>query len=172
MQKPTVVRSLSHFKSYLKGRKVFPKCVSFDIFDTIVERCIEPPEQIHLHVASIVSKKIEIKTPSELLVLRNNVVSSLRASSSRKGNDAECKFDDIIVGWVKSILGRNDDSLYNFIRDTELSLESSALLAKPQAIQILKWLHPQNVKIIAISDMYLSETDIRTFKKIKVGKVF
>lgn len=173
LQKPTVVKSLSHFKSYLNGRKVFPKCVSFDIFDTIVERCIEPPEQIHFHVAKIISKKIKLQTPSELIVLRNNVVSSLRTSSSENGNDAECKFDDIIVGWVKSIMGRNDDLLFKFIRDTELSLESAALLAKPEAIQVLKWLHRKNVKIIAISDMYLGETDIRTLlKRLKLEKYF
>ena len=63
--------------------------------------------------------------------------------------------------------------LFKFIRDTELSLESAALLAKPEAIQVLKWLHRKNVKIIAISDMYLGETDIRTLlKRLKLEKYF
>ena len=67
MQKPTVVRSLSDFKSYFKEGKFFQKCVSFDIFDTMVERCIEL--QIHLQVAKII-EKFKIKTPSELLRIK------------------------------------------------------------------------------------------------------
>ena len=173
LQKPIVVRSLSHFRSYIEGCKPLPKCISFDIFDTLIQRCIEPPEQIHLLVANIISKKIKIKTPSELVRLRNDVVNTLRISSGQKGNDLECKFDEIIHAWVKSILGRNDDILYNFIRDTELSLESSALLVKPQTIQTLKWLHLKNIKVIAISDMYLSEFEIRNlFKNLKIEKYF
>ena len=173
LQKPLIVRSLSHFRSYIEGRKLLPKCISFDIFDTLVERCIEPPEEIHLLVANLISKKFKIKTPSELVRLRNDVVNTLRISSSQKGSDLECKFDEIIHAWVKSILGRDDEILYNFIRDTELSLESSALLVKPQTIQILKWLHLNNIKIIAISDMYLSEFEIRNIlKNLKIEKYF
>ena len=173
LQKPLVVRSLSHFRSYIEGCKPLPLCISFDIFDTLVERCIEPPEQIHLLVANIISKKFNIKTASELVRLRNDVVNTLRISSNQKGSDLECKFDEIIHAWVKSILGRDDDILYNFIRDTELSLESSALLVKPQTIQILKWLHLKNIKVIAISDMYLSEFEIRNLlNNLKIEKYF
>ena len=136
--------------------------MSFDIFDTLIERCIEPPEQIHFQVAKLVAKRIKTKCPTDLIILRDKVVNSLRASSFEEGNDPECKFDKIISGWVNLITGGNDNSLYNFIRDTELSLEHSALLVKSHSIQILKWLYDQNVKTIAISDMYLGEIEIRS----------
>jgi predicted HAD superfamily hydrolase len=172
-KKHKVVKSLLNFRVYLEGRKNLPKYVSFDVFDTLLYRCIEPPEEIHRRVCSILAQKLKTHSADQLFSLRNEIVFSLRKSALDLGFDSECKFNEIIHYWVKSIVGNFDNELINFIVKTELELENTALMPKPEALSLLQWINSKKIKCIAISDMYLSEANIREFlRKFNLEKYF
>ena len=137
--------------------------VSFDIFDTLICRCIEPPELIHFRVSSLISEKVKTKSVKEIINLRKQIEQNLRNQSLSKGNDGECRFKDLVNEWVKAITGIYDKKLIDFVLRSELKLESSALAPKVNAIEVLEALSSRDIKIIAISDMYLNEDNIRGF---------
>jgi predicted HAD superfamily hydrolase len=170
---PKVLKNFENFQSWLDKHDDKIKYVSFDVFDTLLFRCVEPPEAIHYRVACILSEKLKIHTPDKLLSIRERTVSSLRKNTSSLGLDFECKFNEIIRHWVKSIVGNYDQSLIDFITKTELELESLALMPKPGVSALLQCINNKKIKCIALSDMYLSTEDIRGFlNKFNLEKYF
>jgi FMN phosphatase YigB (HAD superfamily) len=131
-------------------------CVSFDVFDTLLARCIEPPEDLQHRVATLLAKKIGHVTPEAILQIRREVEADLRRRALSAGLDHECHFDPLVEGWVTRLVGHADAVLVDFVHETERALESLALSAKPGATEMLLWLRGKGVRIIAVSDMYLS----------------
>jgi FMN phosphatase YigB (HAD superfamily) len=156
MKKPMRVKDFAALQAWLETRLGAIRCVSFDVFDTLLARCIEPPDDIQRRVAALLAEKIGGITPDAAFEARRAVEWELRRAALSDGLDHECHFDPLVEGWVTRLAGHPDPALVGFVHRTERELESLALTAKPGALALLEWLQARGVRVIAVSDMYLS----------------
>lgn len=129
------------------------KIVSFDIFDTLLIRKIDPPNEVKriVSINTARSKLLPI-SPNELLELRNSVESKLREESKNNSYDPECSIGEIIERLVKH-LGEKA-SIKEKLIDLELEIEKS-LIAPMLGIKSLLRNLSNKYQLIAISDTYL-----------------
>ena len=156
MSKPQRMESFAVLRAWLQSRLESIRCVSFDVFDTLLARCIEPPDDLQRRVAALLAGKIGNISPEAALQIRREVESDLRRAALSSGMDHECHFDPLVEGWVTRLVGHPDAALVDFVHETERELESLALSAKPGVMELLQWLRSHGVRVIAVSDMYLS----------------
>lgn len=160
MNRPQRVAGFDALRSLLEARQATLRCVSFDVFDTLLARCIEPPDDLQRRVASLLALKTGHVGTEAALQIRREVESDLRRAALSDGMDHECHFDPLVEGWVTRLVGHADAALVDFVHETERELESLALTAKPGAAHLLQWLRERGVRIIAVSDMYLSHEHV------------
>jgi predicted HAD superfamily hydrolase len=156
MGKPRRMKNFAALQAWLQPRLEAVRCVSFDVFDTLLARCIEPPDDLQRRVAALLAGRIGHVSAEEVLRARREVESDLRRVALSDGMDHECHFDPLVEGWVTRLVGHADGALVDFVHETERELESLALSAKPGVVELLQWLRSQQVRVIAVSDMYLS----------------
>ncbi|MEW8505626.1 MAG: glycosyltransferase [Candidatus Thiodiazotropha sp.] len=138
------------------------KAVSFDIFDTLLARVIEPPEAVQLAVCREVADLLGGEhSEASVWQARQNAESRLRAASREGSGDGECHFDDLVDDWVKALDSTMPSTrLAARIHEIEVEMECLALYVKPQIIELLAWIRGQGLKVLAASDMYLGERHI------------
>jgi predicted HAD superfamily hydrolase len=131
------------------------KIVSFDIFDTLLIRKIDPPDEVK-RIASFktVTAGLISIPPSQLLSLRNAIESNLRLETKQQTLDPECSIEEIIEHLLKDL--DKDCSLKEKILDIELQVEKS-LVAPMPGIESLLIDFKGKYKLIAISDTYLTK---------------
>ncbi len=134
--------------------------VSFDIFDTLLERIVEPPDKVKEIVSRFACQNIKKLreqglSPVDFSNLRNKVEANLRHSSLADGKDYECSYSNIVRGMVRELTDGDDEELFDAIISTELEVEKKVLYVKDGIRDILKMLKDAGKRIIAISDMYL-----------------
>lgn len=138
------------------------RCVSFDVFDTLLSRCIEPPEWLHRRVAEVVAQQLGGEwTAEQVLAARHAEEQALRQATHAAGGDHECHYDPLVEGWVRRLLGHDDEHFVARIHAIERRFERLALIAKPDAVALLEWLKSQQIRVIAVSDMYLGHDHVR-----------
>lgn len=146
--------------------------VSFDIFDTLFERDVDPPDKVKEVVARCVSEVlwqshgIE-RTAPDLMNLRDSVELELRQKAADAGKDFECSYDDIVRRMVVRLLGRFDEDLFNRMRKREIEVEDEVLSLKPGIGELLAWLREKGKTVIAVSDMYLDREHIEQLLELK-----
>ncbi|KJU86918.1 phosphotransferase [Candidatus Magnetobacterium bavaricum] len=134
--------------------------VSFDIFDTLLERIVEPPDKVKEIVARFACQDIKKLrdmelSPADFMTLRDKTETQLRHRSLSEGKDYECSYSNIIRGMVQELTGGHDEELFDAIIHTELEVEKKVLYVKDGIPGILKMLKDAGKRVIAISDMYL-----------------
>lgn len=145
---------------------------SFDIFDTILERNIDPPDKVKEIVARNISPFLKENygldlSMFDLLQLRNKTELRLREEALSEGKDFECRYSNIVKEMVKHITGKNDESLFLEIIRQEIKTENEVLHLKDGIIDILRSLKDKGKKVIAISDMYLDKEYIQEILRLK-----
>ena len=151
--------------------------VSFDIFDTIFERDIDPPDKVKEVVSRDLSNYLKTHynifiSPFEILKLRDKIENNLRTESILANRDYECNYNDIIKNLVVALLGKFDEKMYNEIIKSEIETEVEVLYVKEGMFELLRWLVNQGKRIIAISDMYLNKEYISEILRSKNLDVF
>lgn len=158
--RPQRLLDLAHLREWLAPRLGRVRCVSFDVFDTLVARCIEPPETVHLRLAQLVAERLPAHSPEHILAARRAAEHAQRQAMLAQGLDHECHHDALVQAWVTQLVGQRDVLLEAFIHTQERRLETLALAAKPGAVALLGWLRRQEVRVIAVSDMYLGHDHV------------
>ncbi|MBF0498383.1 MAG: hypothetical protein HQK58_17700, partial [Deltaproteobacteria bacterium] len=125
---------------------------SFDLFDTLLVRRIEPPEQVHQALCRHLSDRINnVILWEDILACRIQAVTDLREEAQAAGFDYECRYSEILDRWIQEMFGTQqiDPGLKNWIRERELELEVNALMVDPEARRLLdmvkgnqSWLYP------------------------------
>jgi len=175
----TTLPEIKKLPSFINSCKFSINAVSFDIFDTLLARCIESPEEVKkavcYHLAIYLNENKKNKHDwkiDELYELRQLAEKKLREQALSQGFDYECRFSELVDRWVQKIITNGShyteaQFIKQLILEKELSLETAALFVKPNVEHVLKQLKQQGKIIIAVSDMYL---DGQYIKKILANK--
>lgn len=158
---------LSIKKKLLKKLKSFPKIkvnkiqsvlmnyeyVSFDIFDTLIKRNVEEPNDVFELVA------LEIKRKYGWI---NHNFRELRIRSEKEArllskNGEEITLDDIYTQIRRNIDTNIDDRIINEIKELECEIEKVICCPNTEIKKIYDWCITNKKKVIIISDMYLPE---------------
>jgi len=166
------VKNMHELKMVLENIDKEFDVVSFDIFDTIFERDIDPPDKVKEVVARNVSTFIKQNynldfSMFDLLHLRNDIELRLRQKALSEGKDFECCYNEIVKELVIGILGRDDEVLFQKIIEQEIRVENEVLYLKDGVMDVLNSLRNKGKKIIAISDMYLDKEYIQKIFELK-----
>ncbi len=171
------IASLAALRPLVEQQRDALAAVSFDIFDTLLARHVEPPEAVQRAVARTLAEALHASDASrrpldaeQLHRLREQAESRLRAAARRDGGDGECHFDELARHWAEAIAsatGRDAASIARLIHATEMDIEKRALYVKPGARALLEWLRDQPLAVIATSDMYLGKRQLTELLEAK-----
>lgn len=152
-----IVRDWQKIRAWLEPRIQAGqiKLISLDIFDTLLARCVEPPEMVQHAVCRVVGKHTGI-APVAVWQARQQAEKELREEAVAAGFDHECRYIDLAPRWVEKLFNEQDPELGHFMCQTELALEDISLHVKPEARVFMDWVREQDVKMVAVSDMYLN----------------
>ncbi len=162
----TSVKDIDTLRQVL-GQCIEPlQVISFDIFDTVLEREVDPPDHVKLlaarrlsdHLATAYSRNI---TSTTILGLRHRIEGSLRQRRVNEGLDHEYLFSDLADRLAIDLLGRRDHTLAGAIVAEELRAETAVLYPKPGITKLLTWIKGQGKRVIAVSDMYLDREHLQ-----------
>ena len=147
------------------GRHTYYDVYSFDVFDTLLRRRIEPPELIKHRVAEHISELMahyEIYvSPENVLAQRYKAEKALLQVALSRGEDADYCLDDVIAETLKA-LGADNVLDSEETVDYEIGLEKKATEPMPGARAVLTYLRSRGKRIICISDSYLSPNQMAT----------
>ncbi len=131
------------------------KVVSFDVFDTLLFRKVNKPEDIF----GLLEKKVKIsgfaKKREEL-----QMQASMKAERELALPHADM---DYIYDYMQANM--QEDVNFDDIKQMEIELERDSLFANPEIKEIYDYAKKLNKKVIAVSDMYLKKKDIEVFLK-------
>lgn len=130
---------------------------SFDIFDTLVTRKTFSPYGIF----SIVQEKIAESTQFPVAIRKNfrNIRINAEKNARLWSANEEVTFDEI-YGAMQKMTHLNDE-LINMIMELEIETEIDMTIGITTQIAFLKSVIEQGNSVVLISDMYLSQTQIR-----------
>ena len=136
---------------------------SFDVFDTLLRRRVEPPELIKALLAEYLSTCLAQRgisvSPDEISRQRNKTEETLLREAISRGKDADYCLDDVMAGTLKAI--KADGVLDG--RDAinyELDLEKKAAQQMPGAVEVLSYVKSMGKRVICVSDTYLSAEEM------------
>lgn len=139
--------------------------VSFDIFDTLLFRIVEPDyipmSQTGLYTSMLLSQKFKT-SHIEINGLRDKYIEEYINKSNSENKDSEYKLDEIIPKILKNFdLNDREIAIYSkLIIENEIAREMDCLYVNNEALELVKSLKASNKKLLAISDMYLKKEDI------------
>ena len=138
---------------------------SFDVFDTLLRRRIEPPEEIARlvveYVSGLLAQSEVYVSPEEVLTQRNRVGKVLRLEAVSRGEDPDCHLEHLTAETLRVL---EVDNVLNCeeIVNYEVGLEKKATELMPGARAVLTYLQSLGRRIICISDSYLSPNQMGT----------
>ena len=148
------------FKSYLKNQTI--TTVSFDIFDTLFFRKTATPKDVFYKIGSHKYTKKIFETKENFYKIR---------IEAEKGARKQTQHDDITLKEIYRQLPlskKEQDKLISL----ELKEEKKALYVNPQIKKWIKLAKRNGKKVILISDMYLSKSQIKSVALAKWKKYF
>jgi len=155
---PSGFNTMEDIMKWLESHSYY-NAYSFDVFDTLLRRRIDPPELIkHLvaeRVSELLAKSGTYVSPQEIMTQRHSVENMLLPEAISKGWDPDYSLNDVIAGTVKA-LRANSILATEHIVNYEIDLEKKAAEAMPGALAVLTHLKSIGKRVICISDSYLS----------------
>ncbi len=140
------------------------KIISFDIFDTLVERPALYQTDIFILLNNIVKKIVE-KKDFNFYSIRKNVEARAREYYQNKGiYEGEITFRQIYDYFGKAY--RFSEEQVRQIADEEIKLEKSLLTVRPAGRSLYESALASGKKIICISDMYLDRSTLKDILEV------
>ncbi|MES9943782.1 MAG: glycosyltransferase [Candidatus Thiodiazotropha sp.] len=157
------IHNIQETQAFILKNRHRLKCVSFDIFDTLLARVIEPPEAVQMAVCRELAAILGgDHTAASVCQARQKAELHLRTLARENRGDGECHFNDLVDDWVEQLdAGIPKQRLATLIHEIEVEMECLALYVKPGMLELLDWIKQQDLTLIATSDMYLGERHIQ-----------
>lgn len=140
--------------------------LSCDMFDTLVRRDIDPPEELIRSACRNFSLLYEnhdiIVSPDALYALRHRAIERLRKQHIENGDDPECSLHEIVSSVHLMLTGSEiSDCLLNAILECEIEQEIRHIEAMPGARELLIAAKDCGLKVAVLSDIYLPAAVLR-----------
>lgn len=135
-----------------------PKVISFDIFDTLVDRSVEQP----VHVFRLIEAEIDLLTEgrvSNFASARPAIERRLRERVATHGDRQEITLDEIYEEFGSNYALSAE--MRDAVRDLEVREELRVLRRREAGWRLFEVARRSQAKILIISDMYLPEVVIR-----------
>jgi predicted HAD superfamily hydrolase len=164
------IRSPARLRNFLLDNLDRFDVISFDVFDTLLERRIHPPDVVKEQSSAFLSKLLPSFSISlqstDILARRYAIEMQLRRLAVEEGFDAEFKFTVLAEKLVADCTGTTLSAhLQKQIVETfvqhELELERQVLAPHAEMTSLFAELLHKNKRVILSSDMYLSADQIR-----------
>ncbi|MCV9963905.1 hypothetical protein OIU34_18675 [Pararhizobium sp. BT-229] len=139
--------------------------LSCDVFDTLLIRTTTP-DFVTDCTSRFVSELLELPLP--FVAMQRNRAWTIEVSRSiSNGFDAEASVHDHFLTWLRLLVGdRSDDSQLHSLATSviakEVEFEKACLKPNHEMERVLRAAKAQGVKVVAVSDMYLSASEIGT----------
>ncbi|MBI2571345.1 MAG: HAD family hydrolase [Candidatus Schekmanbacteria bacterium] len=144
------------------------RVISFDIFDTVLIRHVEPPAAVKRRVAEVVTAAVGGAAKGAEQAARRDVLErSLRELAKNAGRDPEFRLDELAYVWARQLVTAGHRPVEELIQRTELSLELAVCAVRPGIRSVIERLRERGKTIIATSDMYLGEALLRAIFRDK-----
>jgi predicted HAD superfamily hydrolase len=158
-------KKLNCILDFIKKQGPAIKCVSFDVFDTLMHRKIAPPDQVMVPAARSVVKILDsygIKEAlGDCLQVRQKVTRQLKDAAHRSGHDPECHIREIIAAWLQHYLPSEDVSEHSHrVMARELEAEMDVCQPLQGMKEMVQKIGQGGKRILFISDMYLGMQEI------------
>lgn len=146
--------------------------ISFDIFDTLLERHVEPPDAVKAVAAELATRHFFLVSevilgPELILSARHDIEIRLRTKAKDEGFDYECAFSEIAREISRLLAPAWEDALFDILIEAELEAEQDALYPKMHVVNLLTSLKALGKKVVVTSDMYLDSSLLqRLFKHL------
>lgn len=127
--------------------------ISFDIFDTLLFRKVNRPEDIFVMLEKLTGIEGFAKKREEL-----QMQASMKA-------ERECGLPHADLDYIYNYISMNmsEDADFEKIKQLEIELERDALFTNKEIKEIYDYAKAKNKKVIAVSDMYLMKKDIKVY---------
>lgn len=140
--------------------------VSFDFFDTLVERRVAPPEAVKARTAAFAAIAFRQAghpiTAAHFSKVREFEEIRLRAfDRNHAAGDHECHIEELMAAVVRRIAGVEHAALADLLVAYECEIETTVIRAKPGAVEVLQAVKAAGKKVVVASDMYLGVAHIR-----------
>src|SRR3954447_13378474 len=151
---------LARALSLLNGPDV--TTLSLDVFDTMVWRRAPEPTDVFPMVANRLAEQDRLGphiTPRVFQKLRIAAEARARARRDEQGRGVEVSLADIYAELPRYVAPASDaDELAR----TELDVEREVLMPDLDVLELIRFAHETSKQVIAVSDTYLSEPELRT----------
>lgn len=140
-------------------KNIIPKydIISFDVFDTLLFRRVECPE----NVFEITADR-ELNTNAD----KECYVKSRILAEQRLKKQGEAHFDEI-YGEIKKFFPNE----YQRLRDTEIKVEKDVIYPNKEMVDLLDWSKKSGKKIIIVSDMYYTASVLNNYLSLNGIKI-
>jgi HAD superfamily hydrolase (TIGR01549 family) len=132
---------------------------SFDVFDTLLRRRIDPPELIKGLAAEYLSTRLAqhgiAVSPDKILAQRSRCEELLLGEALSRGGDADYRLDDVMTETLKALSAASVVDSREAVSH-EVELEKKAAQPMPGAVAALRYLKSAGKRVICMSDSYLS----------------
>ncbi|MGG7151230.1 glycosyltransferase [Clostridium neonatale] len=127
--------------------------VSFDIFDTLLFRIVNEPEDIF----TLIEYKLNIPNFKEIRQ-RDQQIASMKVEKEKHFPHADI---DEIYDYIEK--ESNLDIDWQYVKQYELQMERDSLTGNKEIFEVYKLAKEFNKRVIATSDMYIKKEDIKQF---------
>lgn len=160
------VGGFAELRRIVQQRREGLRAISVDVFDTLVARCVEPPEALHGRLATQLAQHLGVPECADyILHLRREAERALRLSAQAIGDDHECHHDELVSAWLDRLLPEWSEAeraaMADWVEQAELALERCALQPKTNARLFLQWAKGAGLRVLAVSDMYLGQRHLQ-----------
>ena len=136
------------------------QCVSFDIFDTLVKRCVADPADVFVRVASDYKKNAQIEfDENEFIKCRVEAGKSAAEQATRLGRE-ERTLDEIY-----QLLYERYGEASLILKRLEIEREISCCKQNREMKKVYDWCLKNGKRVFISSDMYLPQEVIETILK-------
>lgn len=140
--------------------------VSFDVFDTLLYRTVEPPDYLKRVAANFAAERYAARgypvTAELVLYLRRDSEWRQRRLAQSRGCDTECNLSEVIREVLYRLFGSEvADADANLLVQNELEIERQHLRVADGVPQLLQQLKSRGRRIVATSDTYLEQTHLQ-----------
>lgn len=132
------------------------KLVSFDIFDTLIFRCVDEPDQIFALVGS--RAKDSGMIPSHLTNLEFRYLRVAAEKKARKTKEKHYGHIEVTLEEIYDVI--SDMIKTKSLLELEVDIEAEQCYANHEIKRVIEQLYIEGKKIILTSDMYLSRKQV------------